>query len=305
MKSKNIFLNPVGSVLICLLVCLLWGSLFPTIKVGYEAFKISSEDIPTIILFAGLRFFISGIILILISGIQHKKFVYPEKANIKNVLLGALFTIILHYGLTYMGLSLGEGSKSAIIKQTGFLFLSCFAFLFDKSDKWSADKTLAGIIGFCGIIVTSADGTGFTFKIGDALLVASSFCSVFGSVVSKKTVKTMSPMLFVAYSQFIGGTALSIAGVLLGGRISHIEPISVLVFSYICIASIGAYLLWNILLKYNSLSKLSIIKFSEPLFAVVLSGIILGESIFKISYMIALILILMSIVIENVRGKVR
>lgn len=287
----------------CQLTCLLWGSLFPVIKVGYASFNISSSDIPTIILFAGLRFFISGIILILLSSINQKKLDVPKKADIKHIILGALLTIILHYSFTYVALSLGEGSKSAIIKQIGFLFLSCFAFLFDKSDKWSLRKMIAGILGFIGIIVTNTDGGGFTFRFADSLLILASFCSIFGSVVAKNSSKVVPSARFVAYSQLIGGIVLSIAGLILGGNIIYIDFKAVLVFTYMCTASISAYLIWNILLKYNSLSKLAIIKFTEPLFAVILSGVILGENVLKLSYLVALILILTAILIVNVKTK--
>lgn len=282
---------------------MLWGSLFPVIKVGYASFKISSSDIPSIILFAGMRFFVSGIVLIILSSTRQKRFVMPNKSNINYIFLGALFTIILHYSLTYVALSMGEGSKSAIIKQIGYLFLSCFAFLFDRNDKWSFRKMLAGILGFCGIVATNSDGGGFSLKLVDVILIASSFCSVYGSVIAKRSSKFVSSACFVAYSQLMGGLLLCLAGLILGGKIAYIDLNSVLVFTYICSASISAYLIWTILLKYNSLSKMAVIKFAEPLFAVVLSGFILGENVFKISYLVALILILAAILFENVNTK--
>ena len=301
--KTNVFANKTTSVLLCLLVCLLWGSLYPMIKVGYAAFEIASRDIPSIVVFAGLRFCISGIVLVLISSIKDKKFVKPQKSNIKYVLLGALFTIILHYSMSYIALSMGESSKSAIVKQIGYLFLSCFAFLFDKNDKWSFRKTLAGIIGFSGIIATNSDGTGFMLGLVDIILISASFCSSYGSVVAKKSTKVISSAHFVAYSQLIGGFFLCCVGLLLGGRITSVSLGALLVFAYICAASICSYLLWNILLKYNSLSKMAVIKFAEPLFAVILSGIILHENVLKVSYLIALILIFTAILIENIKSK--
>ncbi len=303
MMKINIFSNKVTSVLLCLSACVLWGSLFPLIKVGYASFKISANDIPSIILFAGLRFLISGIVLIILSGVKQKKFDKPEKDNIKYILSGALFTIILHYSFTYVALSLGEGSKSAIVKQIGFLFLSCFAFLFDKGDSWSVRKMLAGVLGFLGIIATNSDGTGFSLEFADFILILASFCSIFGSVVAKKSTEIMSSARYVAYSQLMGGIFLCLAGLIMGGEIVYIDLKAVLVFAYICFASLSAYLTWNVLLEYNSLSKLAVIKFAEPLFAVILSGIILNENIFKVSYLIALVLILAGILVENVKGR--
>lgn len=305
MTKAKIFSNKTTSILLCLLACLLWGSLFPVIKVGYSSFKIPTSDIPSIILFAGLRFFISGIILTSLTGISQRKLVAPQKSNIKYVLLGGLFTIVLHYSLTYVALSMGEGSKSAIIKQIGFLFLSCFAFIFDKHDKWSARKMIAGIIGFCGIIATNSGESGFSFGLVDIILIAASFCSIYGSVIAKRASSAITSACFVAYSQLFGGIFLCLVGIILGGKITYIDIKAILVFAYICIASISAYLIWNILLEYNSLSKMAIIKFAEPLFAVLLSGLMLSENIFKISYLIALILILGAILIENVKLKTR
>ncbi|MBE6703364.1 MAG: hypothetical protein E7585_08160 [Ruminococcaceae bacterium] len=57
---KKLFSHPTGSVLLALLVCALWGSLFPFIKIGYAAFHINGSDIPTVLLFAAI---LSGIIL--------------------------------------------------------------------------------------------------------------------------------------------------------------------------------------------------------------------------------------------------
>ena len=48
--------------------CLLWGSAFPGIKIGYRLFAVASEDIGTQILFAGFRFALAGV-LVLISAV--------------------------------------------------------------------------------------------------------------------------------------------------------------------------------------------------------------------------------------------
>ena len=300
MKS-NIFSNKITSVIIAIIVCALWGSLFPFVKMGYSAFQIANSDIPSIMLFAGSRFVISGIILFVFLLAKEKKISVPSKNILKFVLLVSFMSIVLHYCFTYMGLAFGEGSKSSIIKQVGFLFLSCFAFLFIKEDKFSVAKLLSGILGFLGIVVTSFDGGEFSFAVGDAFLILASFCSVTATILSKRIVKRINPVHLVAFSQFFGGMVLCVVGLSFGGRITHIDINAILVFAYICIASVTAYSLWNILIKYNDISKLSVIKFAEPLFAVVFSGLFLGENIFKLSYLIALIIILAAILLPNLK----
>ena len=291
--------STIMPLLAALLVMALWGSLFPMIKVGYAAFEINTAHIPSILLFAGLRFTVSGIVLVSACSVRAKRLELPTKSNVGYLFLGALAAIILHYSFTYIGLALGEGSKSAIIKQVGFLFLSCFAFLFDKSDKFSVAKVIAGILGFCGIIATAMDGTGLHFAIGDLILLLASACSAVSTVIAKRATQHVSPVTYTAYTQLIGGVFLLAAGLTLGGRIPHVDLKAILVFAYICTASICAYVLWNSLLRSGSISKLSIIKFTEPLFAVIFSGLILGEKILRLSYLAALLLLLAALLVEH------
>ena len=281
----------------------LWGSLFPMIKIGYGAFGIVSTEIPSIILFAGSRFTLSGLVLVAFCSIKAKKLELPVKGEFRHIFGGTLTTIILHYTFTYIALSIGEGSKTAIVKQICFLFLGCFAFLFDKSDKFTVNKIIAAVLGFAGIIATAYDGNAIVFKLGDLLLLLASACSAAGTIVSKKATQKMSPVKFVAYSQLFGGVFLLLAGLALGGRLPIINLRSIGVFLYICTASIIAYTIWNILLKKNSISKLSVIKFTEPLFAVIFSGIILGEEIFKLTYLVALLLMLAALIVEHREPK--
>ena len=291
--------HPIFSILLALVVCALWGSLFPFIKLGYDAFGISGTDVPALLLFAGIRFIISGVVMLIIFSLGDKKLLLPTRRSLTPVLGVALFTIVLHYTFTYWALTLGESSKSAIIKQIGYLFLSCFSFVFIKSDRFALKKLIAGILGFIGIIVTNYSGDTVTLGLGDALLIAASFCSVSGTVITKKAVEHTSPLLVVCYSQLIGGAVLLSLGLGLGGRFGRFDLTSALVLGYMCFASIIAYTLWNVLIKDNTVSKLAVIKFSEPLFAVILSGIILGEDVLRLNYLIALLVILAAILLNN------
>lgn len=303
MDTKRLCSDKTAGVLLALLVCALWGSLFPFVKIGYAAFRIVGGDIPSIVLFAGVRFTLSGVILLLLASAKDRRLTLPSKKAVVPILLVALTSIVLHYSFTYIGLSLGEGSKSAIVKQVGFLFLSCFAFLFDKTDRFTVPKLLSGILGFLGILVTGIDGTRFRFALGDAVLILASFCSVASFILSKKAMRHISPALLVAYSQLLGGVCLCVGGLALGGRITYVDARAAAVFGYICFASITAYTLWNTLLKYQDISKLSVIKFAEPLFAVIFSGLLLGEDVLRPTYLIALLIILAAILLSHYKRR--
>ena len=104
-------------VLSSLAVMLLWGLLFSLVKLGYKVFGI--ESVGDILTFAGFRFLICGIVIIIFAVVRDPKCLKPIKSNWPRVLLSGLFAIVLHYAFTYCGLSSTDGSKTAILKQIG------------------------------------------------------------------------------------------------------------------------------------------------------------------------------------------
>ena len=72
MKS-NIFSNKVTAVLLAVIVSILWGTLFPMIKIGYKVFEIDNTEVASILLFAGVRFLISGLILVAADSKRNRK----------------------------------------------------------------------------------------------------------------------------------------------------------------------------------------------------------------------------------------
>lgn len=299
---KRIFSHPVLGILPALLSCAFLGSLYPMVKIGYAAFCIGGGDVASILLFAGLRFLICGLITVPLFALASKRPLLTDRSDWKMVLGVALFSIILHYACTYWALAIGQSAKSAIVKQVGFLFLSCFSFLFIKSDRFTLKKAFCGALGFAGIIITNFEGR-FTFAAGDALILSASFCSVVSTILTKKAVVRVSPVKLVAASQLIGGVVLCVIGLLFGGRITHLDLRAVLVMLYICAASIFGYVLWNVVIQYHSVSKLSVIRFSIPLFSVVFSGILLHEEVWRWNYILALGIIFAAILLNVISPK--
>lgn len=279
------------SLLLALLTCALWGSLFPCIKLGYAALAIAPQDIPSIILFAGLRFLVCGLLLTTGIAVRAKKISLPSADCGKYIVLTGTLSVVLHYALTYIALSSIEGGKASILKQVGFLLLPCIAFLFRRDDCFSVYKVLGACLGFAAVIVINLDGLQFTFRLGDLLCLCASFCISASTVIAKKAYERYSPAYVLAHGQLFGGMILTLCGLLLGGRFSHFDLNGALVLIYICVASIASYLLWETLLKHSTMSRLSIIKSTEPIFAVIFSGLLLDENVLKPSTLIAIVLV--------------
>ena len=302
MKS-NIFSNRVTVVLLAVIVSILWGTLFPMIKIGYKVFDIDNTETASILLFAGVRFLISGLILVAADSKRNRKFELPNIDKLKSVCIVSLLTVVIHYALTYTGLSLADSSKSSVLKQIAFLIVPCIAFLFRKDDKFSFYKVFAAILGFSSVIIINLDGMNLVFGIGEILIILASFSSMFGQMASKNIYDKYKPTYIVAYSQLLGGVILVISGLIFGGSVGKISLQSIAVLGYICFASITANLLWNTLIKYNDMSKLAVLKSMDPLFASLFSAILLGENILKPTYLIATVLIILAIAASNYKSK--
>ena len=89
-----------------LLVMLLWGSLYPMVKLGYEKFGVRTANTSDLLLFAGVRFFLCGGIVSLFCAAKKRQSIERTKRGWSAVLLVALFSVALHYSFTYIGRTL-------------------------------------------------------------------------------------------------------------------------------------------------------------------------------------------------------
>ncbi len=296
-------MNKNKTVALALLTMLLWGSLFPMVKLGFSAYEV--ESTADILLFAGIRFMICGGVICIFSLVKNKNSYRPALHHLIPVLLSGVFGIILHYGFTYLGLDLTGSSKTALMKQVGVLFYVCFSFLFIKQDKPTVKKIIAAVAGFLGIVVLNISSEGVSFCFGDLLILCASFCTVFSNVISKKVFEKVSPITATGISQLFGGIVLLAVGACMGGNIHFSPNADLWIISYICVASVVSYCVWFGIVKNGELSKLFIIKFAEPIFACIFGALILNEDIWKIQYLIAFLLISGGIWLSNTKHKLK
>lgn len=98
MKEKTQFMQKTVVVWLgAMLCCVLWGSAFPCIKIGYELFQIPSEDVAAQILFAGYRFTLAGIFTILLGSLIQRKLLFPKKDCLGIFPLGDFTAVQSHF----------------------------------------------------------------------------------------------------------------------------------------------------------------------------------------------------------------
>ena len=305
-KNKSLLEKPTMVVIVAVLCCLLWGSAFPCIKLGYQLFDIPSGDSSSQILFAGIRFTLAGILVILAGSIMQGKLLKPSKAAIPKVLKLCMFQTVLQYIFFYIGLAHITGVKGSIVNAVNVFFtilVSCLLFRLEKLDR---QKLIGCIIGFAGVIIVNLGGEfdmSFTI-LGDGFLMISAFAYALSSVLIKIYGKDENPVMLSGYQFAAGGLIMILAGLAMGGRLNAVTFQGILLLLYMAFISAGSYTLWSLLLKYNPVSKVAVFGFCTPIFGVILSAIILGESTsFQLKTLIALMFVCVGIIIVNYKKK--
>ncbi|MCH4032314.1 MAG: DMT family transporter [Lachnospiraceae bacterium] len=303
-RAEKFWTSPVTVFLVAFFCCFLWGSASPAIKIGYEFFSIGANDLASRIVFAGTRFCIAGMMVIAFGSMQHHTFLRPQRTGWKYVFVLMLFQTILQYIFFYTGLAHTTGVRGSVINAAGTffsLFLAAFVFRFEKL---TAAKVLGSILGFLGvlIIVTAGQtGGGAISFAGEGSMVIAAFASAVAGCFIKKFSAKENPVTLSGWQFFFGGIVMALAGTAFGGRLRPTGSGAWLLLLYMAFISAGAYTLWGVLLKYNDVSRVTILGFMNPVLGVLLSAAFLGEGqeAFSARVLAALVLVSLGIIISG------
>ncbi len=300
---QNPFTKPINVILLSILCTVLWGSAFPSIKIGYQLFALGNNDISGKLVFAGIRFFFAGVITLLIATIQNKKLPRLHSSNIKGMLLVSLFQTILEYIFFYIGLSHITGVKGSILTASSSFFVVLLAHFVYKNDKLNKAKLIGCSIGFAGIILINLNAMskvdlGFSL-LGDGFMLLSALCFAIGSLISKNLCQTADATTVTGYQLGVGGLILMLLGFFTGGRLLQVTLPGILLLAYMSLLSAIAFTIWTVLSKYNRISQIAVYNFLTPVFGALLSALFLGDQLFNWNNLLALILVCIGIYIVN------
>ncbi len=301
-NNISIFQRPLWVSIFALTAAIAWGWAYPLIKMGMSEFGIAPDMTGCKMLFAGIRFFISGLIILAIAKGSHRKFGF-KKSSAWFILLYALLNTTLHYAFFYFGLSHNAGARSAILNSMSVFTVVILACLFFKSDKMTWRKAVGCIIGFLGILALNLGGKesgSFTF-LGDGMIILNALCGASASLLTRGLSKRVDVFVGTGYSLSIGGALLVIPALAMQGHLPIITPwgITILIL-LIAISTIG-FSLYNKLLSCNPVGKVAIFNSLIPVVGAITSCLCLGET-FYWKYLIAGALATAGIYIIN-KGK--
>jgi drug/metabolite transporter (DMT)-like permease len=259
-------------------VYLIWGSTYLAIRVGVESF-------PPLLL-AGSRHLIFGVLFYPL--LRWKTGIRPTWANWRTVTVTGFLLLFVGNGGVCVAEQTVPSGVTALLVATVSLWMVLIDWLRPGGVRPVARVLIGLLLGFAGLalLVGPKDlgGSARINPVGVAILVVASFAWACGSLYSKHGQMPSSPLLGAAMQSLTGGTVLWIVGWLSGEvRSLHIAAVSTrswvaLGYLVFCGSMIG-FTAYIYILKHSTATRVATYAFVNPVVALSLGWLLLGESI--------------------------
>ena len=246
-------------------------------------------------LFAGLRFFFAGMILMLFCLFSKTKLNAQEKRDFGWIILLGAVNTALHYMFAYIGLGFNSSARSTLIDSSGSFILIILSCIFFADDKMSLKKALGCILGFSGIaLATLHPGdnllNGISFN-GDGMILLNAVFGAFGGIITRIVSKKMNIFSATGISMAIGGGIMLIAGLIIYPDSRwHISVKGIIILFILIMISAVCFAVYNKLLSIYPISEISIFNALIPVLGVMFSAVLLNEAI-KWQYIAAVFIV--------------
>ncbi|AHX18779.1 MULTISPECIES: DMT family transporter [Bacillus] len=260
-----------------ILVCIIFGTTFLTIKIGIEA------GAPPLFS-AGIRFFLAGIILMIIFKLKRKE-IMPHIFSKRIMYAGFCLTFMTFASLYWSEQYISSG-LAAVLSATGPMMILLIQAKRNR-EKLQKEQLVALVIALAGVIFVSLPGmhqqVSFIWSIACIVLVIGELFYGIGSIRSKEILSDLSnvsPFLINGIQMFYGGILLLIASIIVEQpNVTVLTSWSVQwpILYLIFIGSIGGHGLYYWLLSKTNPVFPSTWLYVSPLIAIIVGYIILGE----------------------------
>ena len=304
-KLDQFFSIPAAAVLMAIVCNVLWGSAFPFIKLGYRLFAIDSADTASILCFAGVRFMI-GAVLVWLAGLalNHRPLPMPRGKTLASACGLGLWQTAAQYIFYYSAVALLTGAMGGILNSTqSFLGVIFAHFLYGNADRMTPAKALGCVLGFAGVLVGTLGNHGGGSAFGIFAMLLATVIFTLAGPWNKSVTKKADSFAVCFLNLFVGGAALLVLGLLLGGRLTVVSAAGVLDLLYLAFICGAGYVIWALLMKNNPVSRIAIFGFVNPVVNVLLSALLNGAPLFRWQYMGALVLVCVGIWLVNKAPK--
>jgi drug/metabolite transporter (DMT)-like permease len=254
------------------MLCLIWGSTWLVIKVGYGGLGPFNV--------AALRFLLASIVLAPIVPLVRASWPSTRTEWTLVVWVG-LVLFAADYGLIYWGEQFLDSGLTSILFALLPLVTIGFAHLYVPGDRITGRKLAGSVLAFAGIVALFGDRIRLDpAGLGPMLaIVASTVCAAAAGVATKRHGGNLHPASLNAPAMLIGAAALAAASLAAGdGLVLPRDAPTWSAILYLAIAgSVITFLGYFTLLKSWSVTSLSFISVFTPAIALFLGFVFLDE----------------------------
>ncbi len=255
------------------IISTVWGTTWLAIRIGLET-------VPPF-LSAGIRCCFAAVVLYGMVRVRGVPVPLTRNAWRVYVSLGVL-TIGIPFGLIYWGQQYIPTGLSSILFGAFPLWVAILSHLMLRDERLNVFKVIAVVLGFIGVVVIfsaeSSIGDARAF-LGMSAVLVSTILQALALIVIKKFGEPVSPIAMNFIGMAMGGGLLLIMSVLLEGG-QDVTWTGAAVGSLLYLAVVGSvvtFMAYFWLLKRIEAVYLSLSSFINPIVAVVLGSVVLGE----------------------------
>ncbi len=271
-KKKDVYSKAIIALTV---VCIIWGTTWPASKEGVS-------HMPALEM-AGIRQLIGGSLFLLFFFIKGSSL--PKWRELGPLFVLAMLNFVLSNGLSTWGLKYISAGLASIISAIFPLWLVLIG-LFTNSQRipW---KALIGLLtGFAGVCIIFfehlADFLNPNFRFGIFLSLVATFTWAVGSLYTKQRAAKFNPYFGLGFQMLIAGIALFGISTTDSAFIpvNAIPWQSWLSIGYLVLfGSVITFTAYVYTLQHLSAEQASIYAYINPIVALLLSAILLGEKI--------------------------
>ena len=256
-----------------------WGS-------TYLGIRIAVERVPPILL-AGVRFTVSGSLLLAFCALTGRRVLIGARQLAELGLIGFILLGVSNVVLAWSELYVPTGLAALIVAVVPIWFLLVERWLLPSRDRATASAIGGVLLGAVGVVVlfwpkvSAAERLGWMQTAACLALLGSSFCWAFGSVLSRRWKVAADPLVASGWQMLFAGAIDGVAGVALGQHHAAVwNATGIAAIAYLVVfGSWVGYSAYIWLLRHVPTSKVATYAYVNPVVAVFLGWMFLGESV--------------------------
>ncbi|MGV7244285.1 EamA family transporter [Caballeronia sp. M23-90] len=261
-------------------VYLVWGSTYMAVHLSLEAF-------PPLML-SGLRNLFAGIGLFIFAARRNP--VWPKAAEVRNAALVGTLLVGLSSGMLAFGMRTVETGTAAVMVATVPLFATVIAAIAGR--KVAKGEWVAVGLGLVGIALLNHGDPSSGSTAGSLAILCGAVFWAGGSHLASRLKLPSDLLVSTALQIGLGGLMATIVAWVSGERIVSMAFTPFLSYLYLMlVGSMAAYVAYAYLIRHTSPIIASSCMYVNPVVAVVIGAVFLGEVITKWTVMATLIIL--------------